>query len=325
MRVFAIVVATCLCVACAPAPKVVREEPPPPPPPQPLRVWSAWPALADREAPERDQVRDAYRYLRELDVTDIKGFRYMSYRPAGRKEIVGFSLVNDGSSRVNPRGLKVAGAQRMYIFAFPDRARENIYLTINDDVNLSGRFSYDNMYREMLFFPRIELPTVEKVNDGALLKVTLPTGEPVLFDAKTKEIVGGVLREEPIDFNRNRFARHNPGIRYEGQHMVITVAQRGEAPRRARVWGQTKYAEVYYPAKYAKACRISPRLLFDQRPKKGDTDPKLTMLHATDASLFRTIEKQCGWNLTELALAASTGQQALAAHTGQPQAQAAVE
>ena len=89
-------------------------------------------------------------------------------------------------------------------------------------------------------------------------------------------------------------------MRYQGKYLVITVAQRGEAPRRAKVWGQTKFAEIHYPAKYSKRCRISPKHFWDQRPKRGDTDPKLTMLHQSDNEVFAMVERHCGWNLAEL-------------------------
>lgn len=309
MRVFAICLGVCLIAACAPVTDTTRRDPEPPPPPfeAPPR-WDPWAALAAKVPPARDLIREPYRYVRDIDVVPgTPGFRYLSYQPSDLKSIVGFTLTNRGSSRVNPKGLQKTGAMRIYTFQFPDRARENIHVAINDDVDISGRFSHDNMYRELHFFPRLQLPAVERGDGGKTLTVTLPTGEPVLFDVRTKEIVGGVLREDPIDFHRDRYQRRNPGVHYQGDYMLITVAQRGEAPRRASVWGQTKYAEVHYPAKYAKPCRISPRHLWDQRPKRGDTDPTLIMLHATDAALFAAIEKQCHWDLTRLAMAASRG------------------
>ena len=103
-----------------------------------------------------------------------------------------------------------------------------------------------------------------------------------------------------IDFNRSRHLRRNPQVRYQGDFLAITVAQRGEAPRRAKVWGQSKSAEVHYPAKYSKTCKLSPRHIWDQRPKPGDNDPKLTMLHKSDAELFAVIERRCGWDLSQL-------------------------
>ena len=77
---------------------------------------------------------------------------------------------------------------------FADRARENIHLAVNDDVKISGRFSHDNMFRELHFFPRRQLPSLEIDHANGLLKVTLPTGEPVLFDEHSMELVGGALQ-----------------------------------------------------------------------------------------------------------------------------------
>jgi hypothetical protein len=301
IRAFVVVLAFGLLFGCAPKP--VKEPPQvkaPPPPPRPTRLERTWTALAAQSTPTRDSIRERFRYTRSYDHTGVEGFRSLSYDAGGGREIVGFALTNRGSARVNPPGLQGTGSLRKFTFLFPDRARENIYLTVNDDVAISRRFSHDNMFREWHFFPRLQLPSVEKIEGGASLRVTLPTSEPVVFDAATKEIIGGVLEEEPIDFNKSRYARHNPRIHYRGNYVAITVAQRGEAPRRAEVWGQTKYAEVYYPMKYDKACRISPRDIWDQRPKPGDNDPTLVMLHSSDDSLFAMIEQRCGWDLGDL-------------------------
>ncbi len=251
--------------------------------------------------PERDGIRDTFRYDRSLRMTNIKGLRYYYYQPdRGGRQVVGFSFENKGSQKVNPVGLRRPGARREYAFLFADRARENIHLAINDDVKLSGRFSHDNMFREIHFFPRRQLPTLSREPGSGVLKVTLPTGEPVLFDEATMEITGGALMEGPIDFNRSRHHRRNPEVRYRGDYLAITVAQRGEAPRRDRVWGQEKFAEVHYPARYDKPCRISPKLIWNQKPKPGDVDPTLEMLHHGDEALFDTIERKCRWNLADL-------------------------
>ncbi|MCP5429964.1 MAG: hypothetical protein H6962_07020 [Chromatiaceae bacterium] len=156
---------------------------------------------------------------------------------------------------------------------FADRARENIHLAVNDDVKISGRFSHDNMFRELHFFPRRQLPSLEIDHANGLLKVTLPTGEPVLFDQHSMELVGGALKEAPIDFNSSRYARHNPEVRYQGDYIAITVAQRGEAPRRASVWGQTKQAEVYYPAKYKKSVQDVAQVHLGSEAQTGRQRP----------------------------------------------------
>lgn len=256
--------------------------------------------LAETTVPERDAIRESFRYDRSIKPTELKGLRYFFYEPDGERRVVGFALQNLGSPNINPVGLKRPGPRREFAFMFADRARENVHLAINDDVKLSGRFSHDNMFRELHFFPRHQLPTLRLDHAKGLIEITLPTGEPVFFNQQTKELVGGALIESPVDFNRSRHQRRNPEIRYRGDYLAITIAQRGEAPRRAKVWGQTKFAEVHYPARHAKPCRLSPRYIWDQRPKRGDTDPTLNMLHREDSALFATIERQCGWNLASL-------------------------
>lgn len=256
--------------------------------------------LALGVAPERDGIRDPFRYDRAISTTNVDGLRYFFYRPQRQRSVVGFAFLNDGSATVNPAGLKRKGPRREYAFHFADRARENIYLAVNDDVKISGRFSHDNMFRELHFFPRKQLPSMEMKPGEGVIEVTLPTGEEVLFDRNSMELVGGALKEAPIDFNRSRHLRRNPEVRYQGQFLAITVAQRGEAPRRAKVWGQRKFAEVHYPAKYSKVCKLSPGHIWDQKPAPGDNDPKLTMLHRSDTELFAVIERRCGWDLSEL-------------------------
>jgi hypothetical protein len=282
----------------------LREPTPPPggPAVAPARppAFDGLAELAEVAAPERDAIREGFRYDRAIRPTPVPGLRYFFYEPDGREAVVGFALQNTGSPTINPKGLRKTGPRREFAFLFADRARENIHLEINDDVKLSGRFSHDNMFREWLFFPRTVLPRLQVDQATGVIEVTLPTGEAVRFDLASKEIVGGVLSESPVDFNRSRHQRNNPRVRYQGDYLAITVAQRGEAPRRATVWGQTKFAEVYYPAMYPRPCRLSPRLLWDQAAKPGDTDPKLNMLHVDDDRLFRLVERRCGWDLAAL-------------------------
>ncbi len=304
MRTVVATLAILLLVSCVPPAKETVQAPKPEvkpiPAPVPVQAPSFWTLLAARTAPERSRIRDAYRYIVMVKDTGIPGLTYMSYRPGAQGGPVGFALTNTGSENINPKGLH-GPAMREYKFLFADRAEENLYLKVTDDVAVSGRYSHDNTFRELHFFPRLQLPSVERVAGGRQLKVTLPTGEPVLFDAGTKEIVGGVLYEQPMDFNPNRNARKEPAVSYSGKGLLITVAQRGEDPRLARVWGRTKYAEARYPAKYAKPCRVSPALIWDQRRRPGARYPPLTMLHPKDATLFAMLEKQCGWDLHELA------------------------
>ena len=304
MRLLMIIACTLALVACNSQNRKPDHKPQPQPQPEPV-VQAPHPPdklamLGMSSQPERDRIRERHRYDRAIEATEVDGLRYYYFEPNRKPAVVGFSLRNEGSPKINPVGLQKKGAIRQYTFLFPDRARENVHLSINDDVKLSGRFSHDNMFRELHFFPRKELPSLKVLDDERKLQVTLPTGEPVLFDLDTLEVAGGVLAEAPIDFNRSRHQRKNPVVNYRGDFLAISVEQRGEAPRRAKVWGQNKLASVYYPSRYPRACRLSPKYIWDQNPKPGDNEPTLHMLHATDDTLFAAIEKQCGWDLSAL-------------------------
>ncbi len=300
MRKLGIIFSVVVFAGCAGVEKLPDDEQATTPPSHRPSPFDGLAMLAQQTGPERSAIREPFRYDRSIKPTSIDGLRYFFYAPDAARSVVGFALQNTGSPRINPVGLKRKGARREYAFMFADRARENIHLAVNDDVKLSGRFSHDNMFRELHFFPRTQLPALAIDHNKGQLKVTLPTGEPVLFAQDSMELVGGALIESPVDFNRSRHQRRNPEVRYQGDYLAITVAQRGEAPRRAKVWGQTKYAEAYYPARYSKPCRLSPKHIWDQRPKRGDTDPTLNMLHRSDAEVFAVIERQCGWNLSQL-------------------------
>ncbi len=300
MKRYAVSGLALLIAACGPMQQTTVSENDTPAPARKVERFDGIAELSVDALPERNGIRPVYRYDRSIGATNIDGLRYFFYEPDAEREVVGFSFLNDGSGTVNPGGLRRKGPRREYAFHFADRARENIYLAINDDVKISGRFSHDNMFRELHFFPRSQLPSMKVDHAKGILEVTLPTGEEVLFDEDSMEVVGGALKEAPIDFNRSRHQRRNPEVRYQGDFLAITVAQRGEAPRRAKVWGQRKYAEVHYPAKYSKPCRLSPGHIWDQRPKPGDNDPKLTMLHKSDAELFAVVERRCGWDLSAL-------------------------
>jgi len=256
--------------------------------------------LASSAAPERSAVRDEYRYVLKRGNTDVPGVSYFFYQPSGEKEITGFSLRNSGSARVNQPGLGGKGSDRTYEFYFPDRAQQEIYLSIIDNVALSGRFSHDLMLREWHFFPRRLLPALSKSGDGSRLTVMLATGETVVFDTESLELVGGVLSESPIDFDPNRHTRKHPRVTYQGDFLAITSSLRGESPRRSNMWGTEVSAEVYYPTKYSKPCRLSPKYLWDQSLEPGGSEPTLQMLHATDESLYSVIEARCNWDLSAL-------------------------
>jgi len=81
----------------------------------------------------------------------------------------------------------------------------------------------------MLFFPRSYLPAIANAGDRNI--VTLPTGEEVVFNAVTKEILGGALIESPVDLSSDRNGRKFPDVNYLGLGVVVRADARGADPR----------------------------------------------------------------------------------------------
>jgi hypothetical protein len=151
-----------------------------------------------------------------------------------QNQIVGFEFSNRGGNRILPERYDIGKNllfTRDFQFRFDDRARQDILLFISDwapSRDKQFRLS-DLMNTVMHFFPRNYLPAIRGSN--ARYVVTLPTGEEVEFDAKTREVRGGVFSETSVDFNPDRTVRKFPGINYIGKGVVVRVNARGKDPR----------------------------------------------------------------------------------------------
>ena len=136
----------------------------------------------------------------------------------------GFSFSNDGDNRIVVSGK--SDAQRMFNFDYPEQARQNLSLEVYDAPN--GTVSH-TMHSIFWFFPRVNLHMMKQTD--STINVTLPTGEKVIFNKETKEIVGGVLKEGPLDKTNDRFKRTYPDIEYTGRGVVLRVNARGQSPQ----------------------------------------------------------------------------------------------
>jgi hypothetical protein len=119
---------------------------------------------------------------------------------------------------------------------------------------------------------------------GEELKVTLPNGEEIVFDAKTKEILRGVFRETaPLDQNPDRFSRKFASLEYTGTGTLIRVNRRGGDPRLGTTATLTQGKRT---------CKIPSSLLFDQDPSSD-----VNFLFPTDDGLNTLMMKKCGFGL----------------------------
>lgn len=207
-------------------------------------------------------------------------------------EVHGFELKNSGSPRVNPVGRAV---HRDWDFMAPGRARRELGLLVYEwaSPDAGADDSASSMLTELVFLPRRVVPALRPTPDGAAYEVTLPTGETVVFDARTKEVAGGVLAETgPIDTNPDRHARRFAALRYSGSGVMIRSDQRGDTPRSSVVWGQKKLATATWGAK---TCRFSPAEVWKQDADGAGSDG----LYPTDAPFYAMLKRRCGWDLSD--------------------------
>lgn len=115
---------------------------------------------------------------------------------------------------------------RQWDFISDDNALNSTYVQITDQPT-PGTLSH-LMESIFVLIPRKEIPRAETKGDE--IHVTLPTGEMVIFDAKTKLVKKGAMSERPIDTNPDRFQRKFT-TDYVGEGISIRVDRRGGDPR----------------------------------------------------------------------------------------------
>jgi len=187
-------------------------------------------------APDKDLTSRqlAYNTMINTRSADASNAASWHYRRTNSGHIVGFEFSNHGGNAILPPRRDAAKNQffgRDFQFRFDERARQDIYLLITDWAPSRDRqFRLSELMNSlMLFFPRSFLPAIVSFNGRNI--VTLPTGEEAEFNAKTHEILTGVLSEAAVDLNPDRNARKFPAVAYDGKGIVVRADSRGADPR----------------------------------------------------------------------------------------------
>lgn len=137
----------------------------------------------------------------------------------------GFSFENMGDNRIVDSA-NHKSSQRVFNFDYLEQARQNLSLQVDDSPN--GTVSH-TMHSIFMFFPRKFIPQVQQTE--STIDVTLPTGEQMIFEKESKEILSGVFSEGLVDVSRDRFKRQYPDLKYNGRGVVLRVNARGQSPQ----------------------------------------------------------------------------------------------
>lgn len=222
------------------------------------------------------------------------------YRKDRQSQIVGFEFSNRGGNRILPPRYDIGKNllfARDFQFRFDDRARQDIQLFISDWApSRDKQFRLSGLMNSVLhFFPRNYLPAISEA--GPRYVVTLPTGEQVEFDAKTREILGGVFSETAVDLNPDRGARKFPGVNYIGKGILVRADARGTDPRIGTIATITTGTPASDCEKGAacKQCQVGSKELWQQ-------NGAVRFKFSTDQEFDRFLLSHCGFGIPDPAL-----------------------
>lgn len=135
-----------------------------------------------------------------------------------------FKFINSGENKIVPQTGFMAG--REFTFMFQDLARSDLGLLVWDIPDEETKHGHLKL---MMFFPREILPAIQLNSLENTLNITLPNRETVIFNADTKEILSGALKEGPISQDSDGNAI-SPLVNYTGKGVVLETHRINEYP-----------------------------------------------------------------------------------------------
>ncbi len=201
-----------------------------------------------------------------------KGEYYLGVRTStGQAERISFS--NNGPNSVVKS--KRIGWSREWGFDYFDLARQDLGFSVFDSIDGSSKRSKESRF---MVFPRETLPTIRI--EGNRQIVTLPNGETVTYNAQTKEIIGGVLKEKSLT------SGSHPQVSYQGKGVVIKANNEGpDHPFHGR--GSATIS------KQGKSCSVPKKELWpDQRESST-----FRFKYFSDKDFDTYLKKRCGFSL----------------------------
>lgn len=220
----------------------------------------------------------------------------------GVKEIQEFTLTNKGGNQIVKNNEYYIS--RTYNLSFENLARSDMHMMVTDSPD---SYTSNSTYNLLMFFPRTKLPSVKTIGDENHL--TLPTGELVVFDAKTNTIKSGVLSEKPMsqlpvrpgcNYEEKACGRKAVGdiVDYTGAGVVIKMHKSGDLPYGDREVGgkPQKNTDIALIKKQGKTCKVpAHELWYTDYQKKGQVFFKKE--YATDEAFDQFLIKRCGFSM----------------------------
>jgi hypothetical protein len=210
----------------------------------------------------------------------------------------GFSIQNVGDNKIVQSSIH-KNSERVFNFDYLEQARQNLSLEVYDTPN---EYVSHTMHSYFMFFPRKNIPIVEELT--GTINVTLPTGEKIIFQKESKEIVDGVFTEGPVDVSTDRFKRQYPDLKYTGKGVLLRANARGQSPQ----LGQ--YENIKIDMDYGLRGSLDVLIINGttgqkcRRPKADFWEPidvnPIEFKFPTDEEFEHYLKKNCGFGLPKL-------------------------
>lgn len=184
-----------------------------------------------------------------------------------------FKINNSGPNRiVASRGFST---RREWTFASPDFASQDSGIYVED---YHGD-NFENSVRSyVMLFPRKSLFNVRVEGEEKI--VTLPTGETMIFNNRTNEVISGVFAERGL----LGASKQSPLVNYSGQGIMVRANTQGV--------NEPKQAQTATISKQGKTCTVPASELWLQ-----ESSSQLNFKYSTDQEFHSYLQKKCGFGI----------------------------
>ncbi len=259
----------------------------------------------DLETKEREELRALSYGTPEFQskLQKVLGYAELCRMSVGMDDsgnLVEINFENNTKNAINPRTSE-HGSNRQYRFIFEERSKQNINLSITEDSGLTSQMSHDLLESTIVFIPRKNLPYVEldqeQETSSCTRKIFLPTGEFMVLNALTNEIIDGVLKEYPMDMTASRHQRKFAGLEYTGNGIMIRADRRAGTPEHTytQSFNVNENISKAVITRKGKTCLVSKSLIWENTM---NADVGAYFKYSTDQEfLDKVINPICGWGL----------------------------
>lgn len=244
------------------------------------------------QAPKKDSDTESIYAVICRTRTHLRWDICSSLRPDNSESVKSFKFSNMGENKIVKKS--GFGIGRDFEFLFEDQARSDLGLLIWD---MPDQKESHGHLKLMMFFPRTYLPKASYYADDNkdTITVMLPNGEDVIFNGKTKEIIGGVLSEAPMEQDKEGNAIE-PQVNYSGAGVVLWAHAINDYPVGLSPKELLANKKAYIKKAGKKLCIVNANELWYTDDSLGG-NILFNKKYVTDLAFDRFTKNKCGFSI----------------------------